>query len=393
MNNRPNPNRRDFLTAGVADALLQNPEQANASLHTRDARKQASYFEQYAKNAMACEFEISFNLHQYSQAANAAAAAFGLIDRLEDQMSVYRAHSEVTQLNTKAAQGPVKVETRLFGLLALSQEISNQTAGAFDITAGPLTKLWKFDQRSGVVPQQDQINAVLKRVGYQNLILNDVDQTIQYRIPGTEINLGGIGKGDAIDRAAQTIAALQIDNFVIQGGQSSVLALGDASAADPENASSNHRPIGWQVGLSHPTLPNVRLAEITLRNQALGTSGTGRQGFFHQGKRYGHIIDPRTGWPSSHWLSTTVITSSAARSDALATAFFVMDAASVERFCAQHSDVQAIIVMPATHENRQSLRDTADSRPSQVIPASGQLLIRTFNLEEQQFQLVASQAT
>ena len=110
-----------------------------------------------------------------------------------------------------------------------------------------------------------------------------------------------------------------IRDFAIHGGQSSVLCGGDYLTNDGDSGA------GWPIGLSHPVLPEVRLAHFNLRGRALGTSGSGRQGFFHQGKRYGHIIDPRTGWPTDHFLSTTVISPSAALSDALATAFFVMD--------------------------------------------------------------------
>ena len=116
-------------------------------------------------------------------------------------------------------------------------------------------------------------------------------------------------------------------------------------------------------------MPNCRLAEFKLLNQALGTSGTGRQGFFHQGKRYGHIIDPRTGWPTDHVLSSTVISPSAALSDALATAFFVMKLNEVEDYCKAHPDVAALLVVPSK--------------------AKGQIQLEWFNLNDDQWRRLA----
>ena len=295
---------------------------------------------------MACEFELLFNMHQYKQAGSAALAAFQLIDDLEDQLTVYRDHSEVSQINQSAFEREVTVETGLFGLLKLATEIHEQTDGAFDITSGALSKIWGFEKRAGVLPDQNLIDAALATVGMHLVELNDASQRIRFSHPDVSINLGGIGKGHALDRVAKVIETENVNDFVIHGGQSSVLARGSStvnSNPEPEDPPPSNQD-GWIVGLTHPTLPSVRLAEVVLRNQALGTSGTGRQGFYHHGKRYGHIIDPRTGWPTSHFLSTTVITPSAALSDALATAFFVMTLEQVEAYCNTQPDISAICV-------------------------------------------------
>jgi thiamine biosynthesis lipoprotein len=142
---------------------------------------------------------------------------------------------------------------------------------------------------------------------------------------------------------------------------------------------STESSAGWTVGLSHPTLPAVRLAEFTLRNQALGTSGTGRQGFFHHGKRYGHIIDPRSGWPPTHTLSSTVIAESTARADALATAFFVMSIEEISDFCSKHPEIGAVIVRPRLPEHRDK---------SKVKTVAGNIEIAVFNLDDSQFSIL-----
>ena len=277
-------------------------------------------------------------MHQYPQSAETTGEAFALIDELEDQMTVYRDHSEISHLNALAVQQPVKIERRLFELLKRAKIISAQTQGAFDITSGQLSKLWGFEQRAGEIPDPAAIERTLGVTGIEHVTLHDQDR-VSFAIDGLKVNLGGIGKGYAIDRTASLLRIQGIEDFAIHGGKSSVLCAGKNTTQDP------NRSTGWPIGLSHPVLPEIRLATFHLNDQALGTSGSGRQGFFHQGKRYGHIIDPRTGWPTDRFLSTTVITSSAALSDALATAFFVMPIDQIEQYCRQHTDVAAVITV------------------------------------------------
>lgn len=128
------------------------------------------------------------------------------------------------------------------------------------------------------------------------------------------INLGAIGKGEALDRIAATLRAQGIHDFLLHGGNSSVIAAGDQTAASG---------LGWAVGLAHPTKPKRRLAGIWLRDMALATSGSGKQFFHHRGRRYGHVIDPRSGYPAGDLLALTVLMPSAADADACATGLFV----------------------------------------------------------------------
>lgn len=349
---RPDASRRDFLSGRSAlDAArekLSAADVAGSAGRVGSVNRQVGYVEQYSKNAMACEFELLFNMHQYSQSGGAAMSAFQLIDDLEDQMTVYRPHSEVSQLNAKAVNQFVSVESRLYGLLKLAAQINEETSQAFDITAGPLSKVWGFDKRSGSVPDEADIESALNCVGMQNIEFKDSTCSLRFKNSCVSINLNGIGKGHALDRVAELFESQAINDYIIHGGQSSVLARGSSLVADPQEPSvgqaASEDACGWDVGITHPTLPGVRLGEFTLRNRSLGTSGTARQGFFHKGKRYGHIIDPRTGWPAGHVLSTTVISKSAALCDALATAFFVLPIEEVQRYCDQHAGVSAILV-------------------------------------------------
>lgn len=341
--------RREFLQGrslvrAVRDSLsgpLAGGEDVLSERRQQD--RQAHYLERYARNAMACEFELMFNLHQYRQAGAAALLAFEQIVQLESQLTIYRDDSEVSLLNQRAVVEPQSVETGLFGLLQLAVELSELTAGAFDITAGPLGRLWGFDRRQGTLPDPAAIDRVRQQVGYPLLELDEESQQLAIGHPEASIDLGGIGKGYALDRVAETLENRGIGDWILHGGQSSVIARGNCQRADGTAD-------GWAVGLTHPILPGTRLAEVVLRDRSLGTSGTARQGFFHNGVRYGHIIDPRTGWPSQHCLSATVIGTSAAVTDALATAFFVMTVEEVEAVCRKLPDVAAILVLPGSGE-------------------------------------------
>ncbi|QEG21377.1 FAD:protein FMN transferase [Mariniblastus fucicola] len=340
--NQPS-NRREFLKGR---SLVQAARQAleNFEFDVPDLNldvsetKQAAYLETYEKRAMACTWELMFNMQQYRESGLAAAKAMQLIDELESQLTVYQDDSEVSQMNQNAFREPFVVSEPLFHLLQRAQAIHESTAGAFDVTAGKLSQVWGFEQRSGSVPGEETLAETLNSIGMQHLVLDNASNSVRFAVPNLKVNLGGIGKGYAIDRVAAKIREHEVHDFVLHGGQSSVIAAGNQKDITSDSGS------GWPVGLSHPVLPDRRLAEFYLRDAALGTSGTARQGFFHQGKRFGHIIHPKTGWPTDHFLSTTVISNSAELSDALATAFFVMPIESVEEFCRQHTDVRAVLV-------------------------------------------------
>ena len=363
---KPNSNRREFITGMGAIKTIR--ENAQAKLDGIDAPwsstgDDAGVWEQYSKRAMACEFEISFNLHQYRQAASATMLAFQLVDDLGDQLTIYRDHSEVSQLNQTAIHTPQSVEAGLLDLLCMAKRIHHDTLGAFDVTSGQLSQLWGFESRQGAVPPEDKIEAVLKLVSSDFLVIDEANQKLSITQPNVKINLGGIGKGYSLDRVADLFEQHSVYDFVIHGGQSSVLARG--GSGDP-TAGQTPEQRCWRVGISHPTAAGVRLAEIQLRNQALGTSGTARQGFFHRGKRYGHIIDPRTGWPTNHFLSTTVVSNSAAVSDALATAFFVMQPDQVFAFCEKRPEIKVVLVTEVSRNSSRVKVTTINFDESQI---------------------------
>jgi thiamine biosynthesis lipoprotein len=309
------------------------------------------------------DFQVYLDAIRHKRDTEPALEALELVEKLETQMTVYREHSEVMDINRRAATTPVIVEARLFGLLRLAVTLYEETEGAFDITSGPLSKLWGFYRRSGQVPDEIALREVLSRVGTANVELDDVNSTIRFLKRGVEINLNALGKGYALDRMAERLDESGLKHFLIHGGQSSILARGSRELTEDQA-----EPTGWRVTLRHPLKRNQRVAEIRLRDRALGTSGTGTQFFHHKGRRYGHVLDPRTGQPAEGVLSATVLAPNAALADALSTAFFVMGPEAVESFCRERAELSAILVCPGQR--------------------SGAVEVRTFGMSEADFRRI-----
>jgi FAD:protein FMN transferase len=351
----PSSNRREFLAGRAAgDALVYLVEDA-ANRVGRLAERldpqpappaERGYVNVLRRQAMACQFEFRFNTTSSDDGSTAAGvAAFDLIEELEAQLSVYRDSSEISGINQVAADRPVDVEPRLFELLCLAEQIQSDTRGAFDMTSGPLSRAWGFSTRLGSLPTQEEIASALNNVGWQHVQLHTVTRQISFAQRGTEIHLNSIGKGYALDRAAELLCEAKVNNFMLHGGRSSVIARGSRSGE-----------IGWQAGLRHPLFPRLRLALFRLENQSLSTSGSATQYFRHRGKRYGHIIDPRTGWPAEGLYSVTVIAPTAAEADALSTAFYVLGPEDTIDYCRTREHLKVLMVVPTAREGEIEVR-------------------------------------
>ncbi|MDG2384039.1 MAG: FAD:protein FMN transferase [Pirellulaceae bacterium] len=339
MNRKPDHStRRQFLTGQSAvDAIGNLGQSVQQKLPTpagSDSLEGRTYLVQIGRRAMACEFDVYLNAGEHEAATEYAIEALDLIEEIEDQLSVYRHRSEVSRLNLVAATRPVSVDRRLYQLLKSAIQLHKETKGAFDITSGPLIKVWGFYRREGKLPTSDALETARASVGSDYLKLSD-DFTVAFRRAGVEINLGGIGKGFALDQCQSLLRERAVEDFMIHGGNSSILASGDRAGS----AGS-----GWTVGIRHPLRPERRIAEIRLRDKSLGTSGTGTQHFYHQGRKYGHIIDPRSGQPAEGVLSTTVVAPRAAIADALSTAFYVMGVDEIRQYCESHPEIGALII-------------------------------------------------
>ncbi len=336
MDEPTNWSRRGFLTArglgasagGFLGALLASTPQPPPSSGTRTHLC-------FSRRAMACEFTL-FLPHTVGSPMAASDTALDQIDRLESLLTVYRDDSDMSYVNQNAAFRPIRTDHRLFVLLRRCRELSEQTAGAFDVSAGALVKAWGFLRGPRRVPDPREVRDALARTGMQQVVLDEQETTVRYLVDGLEINLGSIGKGFALDQALALLRQeFGIDCALMQGGLSSVVTMGSPGGDGR----------GWLVGIQDPHDAATQIAEVRLKDQALGTSGTANQYFEENGRRYGHILDPRTGYPADELASVSVIAGDGATADALATALFVMGLDKAVDFCKNHRDVGAVLVL------------------------------------------------
>lgn len=266
-----------------------------------------------------------------------AVRALDLIDDLEAQLTIYRDDSEVSRLNASAHLGPVRVESGLYALLERAVELGRATDGAYDVTSGALSEAWGFVRGPKRVPDPATLASARDRTGFTHLSLNPELKSVAFDRAGLAINLGSIGKGYAIDRAADLIRAHWWPApALIHGGQSSVYALG----SPPGQLGGR-----WEVALRNPFDSGTPLGTIRLRSRAIGTSGAAFQRFEAGGRTYGHILDPRTGEPPvSTIASVTVLAPTAAEADALSTAFYLLGPERAAHYIGSHPQVGAIFV-------------------------------------------------
>jgi FAD:protein FMN transferase len=326
--------RRDLLTLGIRPPGASAPAPAADSPSAAGtlapaaplAEDDGGHWIRVYRAAMACRFEITL-AGEDARHVPAARDALREADRLEASLSVFRDTSDLTRINRRAADEPVEVDPELFTLLTRCHELHAATGGAFDITSTPLSRCWGFLMRQGRLPSPDDIAAARARVGMDAVTMTAACETISFARPGIELNLGSIGKGYAVQCIADYLSARGVRHVLVSAGASSIVALGG-------------RGWGWSIDLC---ARSTRLARLYLRNGALGTSGAGEQFVEIDGRRYGHVLDPRTGWPASGVRSASVVARDGATADALATAFLVGGRDLARAYCANHPDTLALI--------------------------------------------------
>jgi thiamine biosynthesis lipoprotein len=268
---------------------------------------------EFTEPHMGTRFRIVLYAPDAATASQASAAAFARIARLDDSMSDYISGSELMSLSRKAGGPPVRVSEDLFRVLEKSQELAQRTNGAFDITAGPVIRLWRRARRRSELPDPSELAQARSLVGYKLLRLNSAKRTAQPLKPGMQLDLGGIAKGFAADEALAVLKRQGIDRALVAAG-------GDIALGAPPPGKE-----GWRIGiapLQSPDAPPTHF--LTLHDAGVSTSGDAEQYVEIGGKRYSHIIDPRTGEALTGRSSVTVVASSATASDSLATAASVL---------------------------------------------------------------------
>jgi thiamine biosynthesis lipoprotein len=292
------------------------------------------------RRAMATDFEISFPLGT-KDAVLMAEDCLDLISVLENQLSVYIEKSEVVNINQYAGKTPVIIEPNLFYLLQKAKSLSHETNQGFDITAGKLVKLWGFFKGPKRVPSEIEIINILSGFGSDSLILDPSKKSVFFCKPEMEINLGAIGKGYALDRVKGLLLnKFGVSTFMIHGGKSSIVC----------GSSLQNQQKGWPIAINHPWQPNKRIATIYLENRALGISAA-TYNFESNGFRYGHILNPKTGYPANGVATCVVAAGDATSADALSTAFFVLGADAAIQYCEKHKEV-GILILPENEKEQ-----------------------------------------
>jgi len=242
--------------------------------------------------------------------------AFEEVDRIEQHLSTYKANSQISQLNQHGADAPVALSHEVFELLKRSKEITHQTNGAFDITVGPIVQLWRHANNS--VPDARAIEQSTKSVGMHHIHLDEKNLTAWFDTKGVRVDLGGIGKGYAMDRAAEMLKQQGIQRAMLSFG-------GHILALDPPPGKS-----GWNILIRDPDQEDAFIHDMEIQNASVATTANDQRGYRINGKRYSHIIHPATGLPVEGKASVTVITKIAEEGDALSTALFASEEGHME---------------------------------------------------------------
>src|SRR3954470_1793728 len=223
--------RRSFLLGeAAARELAGRTQRFGRPLGLADDR--SSLLVSVCRRAMAWEFEAQLAANREDNSMEHVFEALDLVESIESQLTVYRDDSEVVQINRRAADAAVAVEPRLFHLLEQAQRLHGETAGALDITSGPLSEAWGFSRREGRIPSEAQVADALSRVGMQHVLLDASQQTVKFARVGLTINFNSMGKGYALDRMAELLADHDVDDYLLHGGKSSVLARGSQPGSD-----------------------------------------------------------------------------------------------------------------------------------------------------------------
>lgn len=266
-----------------------------------------------SKPAMGSVFTIYLYAKDESQASAAFEAAFDEVERLEEALSNYRDSSELSRINRLADSQPVTTDPEVFGLLQTSLDYSKKTAGAFDITVGPLMKAWGFFRASGHYPSQADLENARAKTGWQHVQLDPANRTVHFANQGMELDLGAIGKGYTVDQMVNVLREAGIHSALVDAGSSTLYALG----APPDKN-------GWIVRVPRPGHRDQTVSTVLLRDASLSTSGSYEKFFWLNGRVYCHILNPHTGTPVEGMLQTSVIARDGTTTDALSTSMFVM---------------------------------------------------------------------
>jgi len=278
----------------------------------------------FPHQAMATTFEILIYGHELDYARQAAWSVFAELDLLEEQLSRFIPGSDISRINELSRGQRLRIGLDTFECLEIARRVFQETAGAFDVTVGPLYTYWHSLSVESARPSAEELDEIRQRVGMDLLEMNPADHSVTVKADGMIVDLGGIGKGYAVDRIVELLRDWSIETALIYGGQSTVYALGAPAGCE-----------GWPMTLHNPVDLAVQLEKVSLSNCALSGSGRTIKGR--------HIIDPRSAQPAENALAAWSLAPTAACADALSTAFMVFSVDEVDNYCRRYPAVSTVL--------------------------------------------------
>jgi FAD:protein FMN transferase len=286
--------------------------------------------------SMACEYAIEAYGPDPDALPRIVDEAFDEVDRIDRLMSHYKPDSPLSRVNREAAQHPVAVDPELFDFIAAAMRYHRDWDGAFDITVGPLMRAWGFFGGDGRVPSAPELAAARRRVGGAHMIVNPASRTIAFDAPGVELDLGGIAKGYAVDRAVALLKQRGVGAALISAGGSTIYALGSPPGRE-----------GWTISIQDPLDPRTIALTLEVKDRALSVAGRSEKFFEADGVTYSHIMDPRTGMPAQGVLAVVVLADTGTDGDALDDALFVLGAERSRAYVNRRHATDVFFFLPA----------------------------------------------
>lgn len=305
------------IFAGLVTVLSASEEPRTVTMRTRTMGAWAS---------------LSLVTADSAAVADLALEALLVFHRVDSLMTNWTDISEVARLNREAAAGPTPIEPEVGSVLETAARIGRESQGTFDISIEPLVRLWGFLGGTPHVPANNDIDEARKSVGWDHILLDSQDGTLALKGTGVKIDLGGIAKGHGVDMVADHLRAAGVTDALVDL-TGNMVALGSPPQRD-----------AWLIGIRDPHDNHPHLGRLHLSGAAIATSGNYQQFVTQDGKRYGHILNPLTGWPADGIEAVTVVTERAIDADAWATALFVMGPETARKVAAAREDLAVILI-------------------------------------------------
>ena len=288
-----------------------------------------------AVKLMGSRFDITIVAQDSLLAEQNIDSVIAEVTRIENLISDWRPYTQISRVNQNAGIAPVQVDAEVFALTERALHFSQLTNGAFDISFAAMDRIWKFDGSMTAMPSPEAIKQSVRNVGYQNIILDKTNSTIFLRYKGMKIGFGALGEGYAADRCRQMMLARGIKSGIVNGS-------GDMSTWGKQPNGDD-----WTIGITNPLHRDTLFAVVPLKQAAIVTSGSYEKFVVFNGKRYAHIINPKTGYPATGVSSVTVFGPSAETANGFSTSLMVLGKDAGLKLIQKYPDYQYILITDA----------------------------------------------